>query len=509
MEAKYQRETGAPGTVIESHGEYHLPDYAGDMRKILCASARILPAGKFRGASDVQFGGAVQYDFWYLDAENKLTHESFSTDYEFSCPHGGTGDGAASVSVVHFTLRPSGPRRITAKATLQARVSLREDAEYALESAVDASKLFTAEKTVSVSGMQFSSPYEREYAESISIPSAYADGAEVTFCEGTVQLEEVSADTDAVSVRGSYALSAILMGEGLTPLRICEVYTLDERISFEGCTQDMSALADGFFTSLTATLHSEAEGEPSVRFHGICELCATAYKNTELSVVEDAFAEGGGADVESEPLSYEHFGFVKNVLRTVELALPLCEGEDVLPDGIFHTSVLLKNEAHEIGTGELHYTAEAQICTLGYSTDESGELHYAAHKQAVPFSLSVPLGEALLSDGKLLVEACVGVTEGRVDDGAIAVRFLLTLRIVNCAQREILCVRRVLAGEKTAGCSEPCFAVCYPAEGETLWSVAKRYGVSPASVAAINKLSAPVSGEIGTLPEMLLIDCRK
>ncbi len=508
MRAKYQKETGAPGVVVESHGEYHLPDYAGDMRKILCASARVVPAGKFVGGADIQFGGTVQYDFWYLDGENKLTHESFSTDYEFTCPHGGTGDGNAAVSVAHFSLRPSGPRRITAKATLQAKVHVREEAEYALENAPDEALLHTAQKSVLTGRMLFSKPYEREYAESIAIPAAYAEGAEVSYSEGVVQIEEVQTEQDAVLVRGSYAVSAILMGEGLAPLRVSEAFEFNERIPAQDCTADMEATADGFFTSLTATLKQEAEGEPSLRFHGICEFSCAAEKNEEIFVVEDAFLEGGGATVEAEPLVYDHFGFAKTMLRTVELSLPLCEGEGAMPHGIFHTSVLLKNEAKEVIEGELRYSAEAEICALSYTCGEEGEMHYAAHKQTAPFSLSLPLNQALLPDGKISVDASVGFCEGRVDDGAIAVRFLLMMRVSNRAQREISCVRRVLSEPKSENLA-PCYAVYYPAPGDTLWSVAKKYGVSPASIATANRIAAPASGELHALPEMLLIDCRK
>ncbi len=508
MQMKYQKETGGPGTAFESHGEYHLPDYAGDLKKILCASARIVPAGKFFGDGEVQFGGAVQYDFWYLDAENKLTHEAFSSDYEFSCVRGEQTDGAAAVSVAHFSLRPSGPRRITARATLQARVHLREEAEYALESEIDTSLLQTSEKTVQIGRMLFSKPAEREYAEAIALPASYAVGAEVSLCEGYVQIERAEAEEGGVILHGTYAVVAVLMADGAAPLRVAEEFPIEERIPLEGCAEAMNVTASGFFTSLTASV-KEGENGASLTFHGICELSCTAEGNEAVSLIEDAFAVGGGASAESETLAYDSFGFAKTVLRSVELQLPLGEDATCASDGIFHTTVLLKNEARTARERELCYTAEAEVCALGFSTDEEGGRHYTAHKLTAPFSVSVPLETEPLADGKISVEASVGLCEGRMDDGAICVRFCLMLCIRNRAEREMTCVRRVRVAANEKEKRAPAYEIYYPSARETLWSIAKRYGVSVASIAAANRISAPTAGSAGPLPSSILIDCRK
>ncbi len=508
MQAKYQRETGGGGAAFESHGEYHLPDYAGDLKKILSASARIVPAGKFLGEGEMQFGGAVQYDFWYLDAENKLTHEGFSTDYEFSCPRGAEADGAASVFVANFSLRPSSPRRITAKATLQARVQMREETEYKLECEIDPALLQTAEKTVQIGRVLFSKPAEREYAEAVSLPAPYAEGAEVALCEGFIQIEHAEADEGGVVLSGTYAVGAVLTAEGMAPIRLAQTFSLEERLPLEGCRAGMHAVANGFFTSLTASL-SRGETGASLTFHGICELSCTAECNEEITVAEDAFAVGGCGEVQRESLVYDCFGFSETALSEVELRLPLTESGSALPDGIFHTTVLLKNEERTAREHELCYTAEAEVCALGFATDEEGRLHYTSHKLTAPFSVTLPLAVPPLPDGRITVEASVGLCEGRMDEGAIALHLCLMLCVRNRAQREIPCVCRVLAsnGVHTRKC--PTYEVYYPTEGETLWSIAKRYGVSPASLATSNRVAAQTAGAAHSLPASLLIDYRK
>ncbi len=505
MEVTYQKECG--GRILsECHGEHHLPDYLGDMKKVLSTSARVVPAGKFIGGEEVQFGGAVVFDVWYLDAENRLSHESFSVDYELSCPCCGDGvDGAAYVSVSSFSLRPIGPRRMSAKAALKAEVCLRQKESYICENEGEESALHTAPRELLIGRRCFSAPAEREYGEEIAMPYAYT-GAEILYSEGNVHIERAEAKENAVLVCGSYAVSVILGAEGMPPLRLSGTYPLEERIELEGAHPDMCATANGFFTSLTCNLR-EGE-EPMLTFHGICEFSACAEENDAVSVIEDAFLEGGSA-CESEMLTYDTFGRAGMLCRTAELVLPLSEGEGSIADGVFHTVAFLKNQAHECADSEIRYTAEAEICALGYSAGEDGGTHYASRRISAPIALSLPWETTKGEDEEISVLASIGACEGRVEEDRLHVSVWLCFTICGRSEREIQCIRRISPTASDTRNFVPAYAVYYPQPQDTLWSIAKRYGVSPSSVAACNRLSHPASGSGEPLPVSLLIDRRK
>ena len=505
MEVTYQKECG--GMILsECHGEHHLPDYLGDMKKVLSTSARVVPAGKFIGGEEVQFGGTVVFDVWYLDAENRLSHESFNVDYELSCPCGGDSvDGAASVSVSSFSLRPIGPRRMSAKAALKAEVCLRRKESYICENEGEEPALHTAPRELLVGHRCFSAPAEREYGEQISLPYAYA-GAEILYSEGNLHIERAEAKENAVSVCGSYAVSVILGAEGMPPLRLSGTYPLEEQIELDGAHPDMCATANGFFTSLTCNLR-EGE-EPMLTFHGICELSACADGNDAVSVIEDAFLEGGST-CESEMLSFDTFGRSGMLCRTAELVLPLSEGEGSIADGVFHTTAFLKNQAHERVDSEIKYTAEAEICALGYSAGEDGGAHYASRRILAPIALSLPWEVAAGEDEEISILASVGACEGRVEEDRLHVSVWLCFAVSGRSEREIRCIRRVSPLASAARDFVPTYAVYYPQPQDTLWSIAKRYGVSPSAVAACNRLSLQASGSGESLPASLLIDKRK
>lgn len=505
MEVVYQKECGGI-FLSECHGEHHLPDYLGDMKKVLSSSAHVVPAGKFIGGEEVQFGGAVAFDIWYLDSESRLSHENFNIDYEFSCPNGGEAvDGAASVSVLSFALRPIGPRRISAKATLEASVCLRKSATYVFENEGDASALHTATREISVGNRWFSSPIEREYGEKIAVPAAYA-GAEILHSGGCLHIERAAAQDGSVLVCGHYAVFVVLGMEGMPPLRLSERYPIEEQIALEGCAADMKATASGFFTSLTCNLQ-EGE-EPAITFHGICELSAEAETNARISVVEDAFLESGG-NCEGGILEYDTFSSANTMCRTAELVLPMSEGEGNVSDGVFHTTVLLKNSSHTLLQNEVQFTAEAEICALGYSLSEDGATHYASCRHTAPISIALPLDEPILADERLLVNATVGMCEGRVEEDRLHISLVLCFCIRGRTECQTQCVHRISPTNAEAGIFVPTYVVYYPTAQDTLWSVAKRYGVSPASIAACNHLSVTASDNGEHLPVSLLIDRRK
>ncbi len=506
MEETYQREVGSAARILESHGEYHLPDYAGDIKKMLCSSARIVPTGKFFGGEEVQFAGSVHYDFWYLDSENTLTHEGFSTDYEFSCPRGNATDGGITVTVAQFSLRPSGPRRVSAKASLEGAISLREGAVYTCE-AEEGVRLHKRCTEIEMGHRIFSSPREREFAERIPLPAALAEQeAEILFSEANLQIESAEAHDGEILLRGSIVFSAIVSVRALAPMRLRERYPFEERIPCEECEADMAvAVAKGFVTSLTATV--QVVRERAIAFDAICEFDCVAEKNKTLSVVRDAFAEHAETSLETEKLQYEVFGGARVLRKNIDLRMPP-EREQIGADGVFYASAVLKNATCTPRERELDFSAEAEITALVYTLAEGGAITYGARKASAPISFSVPKLECDLADADCVLEASAYVFDCFAEDGDLLASIDLQLAQKCHTQRELDCVHRVHSAPRTEEGFVPSCTLCFPTEADSLWSLAKRYAVSPADLARQNHISDDEEGFDLKLPSPMLIQCR-
>ena len=68
----------------EASCDYVLPDYLGDVRKILFTEARCLPLPTYMSGEEISASGAVEFRMIYTDSEGRLSSVSFTEDYESS-----------------------------------------------------------------------------------------------------------------------------------------------------------------------------------------------------------------------------------------------------------------------------------------------------------------------------------------------------------------------------------------------------------------------------------------
>ena len=81
-DVSFTRNIKCADVYTESQADYALPDYLGDVRKILFTEAALRPSGRFAGGDEVEFSGVVVYNVVYLDAENNLSSAEFTSDYD-------------------------------------------------------------------------------------------------------------------------------------------------------------------------------------------------------------------------------------------------------------------------------------------------------------------------------------------------------------------------------------------------------------------------------------------
>ena len=122
----YKKSTKCQDVYTESQVDYVLPDYMGDMRKILFTEATVRPSGKFAGGEAVEMSGIVVYNVIYLDSDGALSSVEFSSDYDYSvkCSGDNYNDSVAATRVSNYAIRLIGPRKISARASLVGSVRL-------------------------------------------------------------------------------------------------------------------------------------------------------------------------------------------------------------------------------------------------------------------------------------------------------------------------------------------------------------------------------------------------
>lgn len=115
---------------VESSGEYSLPDYQPEIRRLLSVTPTVLPPAKYVGATQIELNGTVDYQVLYVGADGGLCSLSLSSEYNLGVPFEASSDVDLGVGVSVFvtsvteavTTRVSAPRRLNLRCRIRSHV---------------------------------------------------------------------------------------------------------------------------------------------------------------------------------------------------------------------------------------------------------------------------------------------------------------------------------------------------------------------------------------------------
>lgn len=492
MDINYLKSRTVGSLYTESATDYVLPDYQGDVKKVLSTCARIIPSGKFIGDGEVQFAGIVDIRVLYADADGKLTEASFGSDYEIAHPLKGAtlADASADLRVSNLSIRLLGPRKLTAKCGIGARLTLCENAALVTEGdALDGAAMpQTAQKTVKIRKTILGTEQEREYAEeAMRIEGVRAEDVEIVCTFGNVRIDEVCMTASGACARGSLSLGAIVRTPDQPPFPVRKSVPFEEMLPIDGADEGMCATADGCCTSVTAHASEGEQGDAILTMSAIVSLSAEAECNQPIAVVTDGFLTECETQNRYGEMHFETSVCAATGTFSAEGTYAY-EGEDAIRD-VLLTTAALKNptcEPKENGVqidGELAFSAVVSI------PDASGKIRYDTIKPSENISNFVKLDCQIPQDCRAEVRYRVIDAEGKLNEDRLVCNANIQYSVWVIREGELTRLERCdRIAEGTIGREPATVTVYYPESGDTLWSVAKRFHVAPSTIAATNAL---------------------
>lgn len=491
MNSIYQKE-------CESSCEYTLPDYMGDVKKILTVSSTTIPSGKFVGEGSVDFSGIVSYDILYSDSEGKLTKITTSSDYDVSqtVDIEKYNDSAAECRVASSSIRLSGPRKMALRSSLilTVRVSESEDICCAGDAFDDEEMLEVAKKTVNLETVLFASSPEREYAEEAAkIAAVVPDEVEIIGTSGSVRIIESTPADGGVTVKGELIITSIIRTDEQPPFAIKKVVPFEENISLEGVSADMQVLADGYLTSVTTGLAEEADG-CSVTVNAICELDCIAGSNTSLSINTDAYLKNKDTECEYEDFGYTELVAMANCEQSVVYDVPRAEiGCENAREILMLTGEVKSIDKKAVG-GRLMLSGDIAISGVACEINEENSVAYIPVKFNFPFETNVNTSCQIPEES--LIECFVTCVDAdsALDSQMLSVKCALKIRYRVAKKMNVKRLKSCVAsGEEEYSAVSSRITVYYPDDKDTLFGIAKKFHTSSAKIAADNNLSEPAS----------------
>ena len=484
--------------------EYLLPDYLGDIKRVLHGGARVVKSGSFAGDGSLEVSGSVIYDLIYLDTENNLCEVSCSSDYDTNILLNMDGyvDSSVESLLTGTNYRATGPRKLNFKSRILHRV----ECEY---SECDECEGVEGAECDEVSVMSFSALYggktELEYNETVGEIEASEDEVRVISSFGNVRITETESVEGGVVVRGEYIVGAIISTDGQPAFVITRSIPFEEKVSIDGADENMSAQADGQISSLNISLgNTGTKGEVNVSFTS--DLYATVGMNKERRIVKDAYYKSVGSVAEYSTVCTSELVTMGEREETVRVTLPREELDAAeIRELLRVTAEPLRVQSTLTDKG-LKISGDLSFSGVACEINEDGERAYTPMKFNKEMLLELPFGMDLPSGARADVSVSVSDVESTVsaDELVFDVKMLLKYRVF--MDTSMQSVKKLTKSGEELKSDPSVYTVYYPDKGESLFAVAKKFNTTRARLAADNALSEQtLSGESCELPKRLII----
>lgn len=491
----YIRNVKCQDVYTESRADYSLPDYFGDMRKILFTDASLRPSGRFAGGDSVEFSGVVVYNVVYLDAEGELCSVEFSSDYDYSVKCSGESykDSASETKIANYAVRLMGPRRISATASVVGSVRILESADLSVSGNAfegDCSPEVNT-KSIQTRFTAHSETVEREYAEQIEIlDGAIADEVSVVYSNVETQLESVTAEDNSVGLKGKICINAVIKNGESPAYCVKKAIPFDENIPFEEADSFIKIIPDVALTSMKSNVNATENGCEIV-MNMILEMSALGEKNNQLSVITDGYLKTFETENRYNDLPFSRILSCECVRGAHNAEVSIGDLELNSLDGIVFLTAMPKVEQVDVGDETVNVVGEIKYSGVALENAE-GKNSYVGIKFSSPFATNVNISCQNTDNIRPEVRIKAYGADASFDSEKIYANCTLETDVVACLEESEKILSSSIKVEGGLESVESGIVVYYPDSTDTLFSVAKRFRTSSLKLAVDNNISEAV-----------------
>ncbi len=457
--------------------EFTLPDYRSEISRLLSVRPTLTPPEIFVGGGKAELSGMAYYEILYVGPDGALFGTEESEGYHFTLPLDAPPEAGAVLSALCTTDavvgRVTGPRKLQIRTRIHTRLmgygekTLLVSSEGEEQRAAEVCRLCDTVKA----GRLF--PAVRE---SITLTDS-ADTPEDTRiinARGSVLTSEASAGDECIHVRGEVVATLLLCRENDGA-----PYTLTRRIPFShdllcpDATTEHRARVTGTVCEMNATVE-----ENTLQLAPTLMLCGEVQCEEELVVCRDIFLPNATAECRftNEPLFRAGHCANRHFSVSGERALSELGLENATVIDAFAEAEICEKTADGMKISLSGNLSCHLLCRVGDEYVQKDAVH--------PFRISFE-DDALDVCANLSVPVCRPVLSG--DTLRIDAELALSSRGQTPTPTEVLSAATFTPAPTKEHYGMELY---YPAAGETLWDVAKRYGVAPAALSDANGMTA-------------------
>ncbi len=487
----FKKEEKTQGVRAESTCDFTLPDYMGDIKKLLKCSADCIPCNKFIGTDEISFLGTVNYRVMYLDSEDRITEAAFSSEYEHTARRADNViDAEIDARIQNLSVRLGGPRKISARASLVLDISAQVGCAIARDVIPEGAEKY--ERTVNIHSAVYLPSVEREYAEQIGrLDGVSADEVEVIKCEAEFSVTSEKMIGYDVEVRGEGIIFALLrVGD--------EIIRMEKRLPYDAQLANESLTGDGgypsakiFVTSASVNVNDSGASEniasaaASVVMSVTVECSGRIDMNLPLTVTCDAFVPGKKCESTYETFEYNRLVSMARERKSCTFEVRKSEAE--IPELYDICEVDAEVSALERVEREDGTAACATVNFTVIARDKNGDF------LSIKLPQEYECEKICASDNPTSIKLNVCAQSAEHDSEKLYLSCDVIETLYSECSEKIPTVSAIYVNDEAEGTGR--VTVYYPEERDTLWSVAKKYSVCVADVIKNNSPLELASGK--------------
>lgn len=504
------KKTAIPSVIKEVISELSLPDYLPDVSRLLRTSADIGAENGYVSGNSLEYDGEINYTVIYATSDGRIKSVSLSSDFDGSLPLPetvGEFDVMPKMRIDGVTCRLQNPRRLS----VRAKLNIGGDMFTSVCVSPTVSGKLTAEEAANIQrrtydGESFCRVCVRDenipVSEDIELDGQDASIGEIVSLSLLPYVYEVRAENGKISYRGDVTAELLYLAAAADETKPAEYFSVRKKIPIagsveaDGVTDAFTACGDATVTGVEFRPQANATGEnrvAEVDFTYTAHLCA--YSNRKVQTVADMYS----TDYQCENVINEYE--MCRVLRagafnfTSDGTSPLDEKDRVVP--VAESASVTVEKIEKNGTKAV-FTGKTDVSVILAGGDGS----YVGRQFEYPFRAETEIGK---SRGELecdAVPSVVGIT-ARVDGGEIKCDVEVGISYAAFEKEKIKAVAEcaVMNDRPVRRATPASIVICYPSEGDDLWSISKRYGSTEAEIMKANALtSEKLSGEALIIP---------
>ena len=470
--------------ISEISGDFTLPDYQPEIKRLLRVTASILPASRYVGDRCAELSGNVDYYVVYTGSDNQIYCAPLTAEYKIEVPFDAAETspllnavGYAAIVADNVSGRVTSPRKLSIKCRLRTRARFFGD--MAIEDAFGGGSLEvlygkedTARAVISMGEM---------IKLSDEMINSGSDDLRVIFAEGKALVDEVSSGDGMISCRGNlYCKLLISREDGSAPYSVNRKIPFSQNIHADGVCRGDSASAKASACEMSVTVD---DGRILLDVGMLVE--AYASTSEQVKYVKDVYSTTHKVTCDYKTLEMPRYECFTNGNFTLSDSMTLNEAGIAADCNVLDIAGGVFPEVYSFDDGRCIVGGKARFDLL---LDRGGE--YSSQSIEFPFryECASPDHESqTVADA--LFEGEIVSARARVDGERIGIDAEISMSGCAWERAQTRLLDSVSFGDEiTHGVGE--YTVCYPARGESLWSVAKRYGAPISTVVAANKIAS-------------------